>query len=221
MRPFRTILIVAASILLCTVPAFGQCPAPCLMDFVAGTATCSGGSNISVWSAPADSNLDGWFEGCYRVNLDPASGCTVATIEGLYADASTGWTLSIGDSSTNNGFGGDGATQSNDAETNIRDNVLETHANDIGFTDRIHRIEFPRLRKITLEVRDQHLSWLHGGHAGSADTPDIQALYALAGQADAEGPVNYDIYVCGNRVVSGTPSRLGTGLSKMRVTVTP
>ncbi|WP_197046531.1 hypothetical protein, partial [Planktothrix paucivesiculata] len=56
-----------------------------------------------------------------KINLGPASSnpYDVAEFEVQYDGVPTGITVNIGDSSTNNGFGGDGATQSNDAELNI------------------------------------------------------------------------------------------------------
>ena len=42
-------------------------------------------------------------------------------------------------------------------------------------------------------------------------------LYALAGQADREGPVNHDVFLAFNRVVSS--GRFGTGVSRITLRV--
>jgi hypothetical protein len=44
----------------------------------------------------------------------------------------TGWFVHIGDSSTNNGFGGDGATASHDAEAHAIGNTLQVYRADFG-----------------------------------------------------------------------------------------
>ena len=46
-------------------------------------------------------------------------------------------------------------------------------------------------------------------------------LFALNGQPDSEGAVNYDIYIGLNRVIDALsyPDRIGSGLSKVILTL--
>lgn len=46
-----------------------------------------------------------------------------------------GWTVHIGDSPTNNGFGGDGGSTSHDAEAHSFDNILSVYESDIGTSE--------------------------------------------------------------------------------------
>lgn len=156
----------------------------------------------------------------------------VAEFRLSYATVWEGVTVNIGDSRSNNGFSGDGATQSNDAEVEIgfpigtgqstvfNANTLNIHGNDAfpgvpaGPRDApvlVPPIDFLGGAQPTVEIAiaDGFVGWSNGtGEAGSLNSP---FLYALAGQADSEGPVNYDIFAGFNRVVSST-SRYGFGL---------
>lgn len=52
--------------------------------------------------------------------------------------------------------------------------------------------------------------------SGAKDTYEHPALFALAGQEDAEAGVNYDLYLGVNRVVLNR-GRSGSGLSAVRL----
>lgn len=129
--------------------------------------------------------------------------------------------LNIGDSITNNGGGGDSATQSNDAELNIgtaEGDVTDmfVQASDAGGGGLIQRIDSLVGPDVTLDllVSDGFLGWNnHLGNTGSIASP---GLFALAGQPDFEGPVNYDIYAGFNRVINGA-FRQGGGIEAVTV----
>ena len=68
----------------------------------------------------------------------------------------------------------------------------------------------------TFVVRNNFVSWDNGqGVSGSLNSP---YLFALAGQSDSEGPVNYDIYAAFNKVIAGD-YRFGTGVGQVTVTL--
>jgi len=147
----------------------------------------------------------------------------------------TGVTVNIGDSRTNNGFSGDGATQSNDAEIEIgfplnltspvfNDDTLGIHGNDIFPGTPPAPGEAPVLIPVidfvndspvvNLTVADQFFAWdNNAGVSGSLNSP---FLYALNGQPDSEGPVNYDIFAGFNRVISSN-SRIGAGVGEVTI----
>ena len=174
---------------------------------------------ISFKDTPNDSNQDGWLETVLNINLDPANGFDVAKFLVEYDDTPQGWTVNIGDSITNNGFDGDGSTQYNDAEMQILNTQLTVYGND-----KANELGIEPLKQVnnfvtedstvTLEVRNEYFRW--DNNSGISDSLNSPYLYALNGQPDTQGPVNYDIYAGFNRVISSS-SRNGSGVSKVTV----
>lgn len=83
-------------------PASAQCPAgstAIVIDLVAATVT---GSNPNVTVAP----FTGPPNARQTVVTIDLTGCTQATISAAYGAAVSGWTLNLGDSPSNDGFGG-------------------------------------------------------------------------------------------------------------------
>ena len=173
---------------------------------------------ITLVSAPTDSNNDGYYEVVVKLNYQSGFETSKFLIE--YDKTPENWTVNIGDSQSNNGHKGDGSHQSNDAETQILNQNLVVHGNDdipsslnplanvSDFVTQPSEIEF--------KVSNEYLAWNNNnGILGDVESP---YLYALNGQADSEGPVNYDIYAAFNRVISST-SRIGSGVSKVTIVV--
>ncbi len=162
----------------------------------------------------------------FKVNLDPAQfGYTSATYDVYYGQPPNNWTVNIGDSRSNNGFGGDARHQSNDAEMQIRHTTLGVWSNDY--------LTIPEVRNmlnlynivgqgdtISLQVKNYYLGWTVD-QANAADG-ELRSpyLYALDGQPDNEGPINYDIYAGFNRSIY-TASRYGSGVTEVTVTMQP
>jgi hypothetical protein len=186
---------------------------------------------IELISSPADTNGDSWFETVMKINLnDPGqlNPYKFAEFRIHYDGAPTGLSVNIGDSATNNGGSGDSGTQSNDAELQIgalmgspaseyqRFQVLgndntppgqKVQADVAGLGTQAH--------DVYLTIGNEYAAWNAGpGLQGSVTSP---YLYALNGQADSEGPVNYDIYAAFNRVISGPGDRLGSGVGLVTV----
>ncbi|MCA9941751.1 MAG: hypothetical protein KC418_24095 [Anaerolineales bacterium] len=136
-----------------------------------------------------------------------------ATIQFHYDGSPSGWTVNIGDSSTNNGYAGDAATQSNDSEVQILNQQMALYASDYGnnqLLTTINNLGIGAGDTATFVVSNNKLQWTLPNHNGSYTSPYI---FALAGQPDAEGPTNNDIYVGVNRVIYGPGSRTGCGVS--------
>jgi len=198
----------------------------CTVDLRSGTTTLGcHTSPLSVLVTPVDSDGDGWFEACIHVDLSPGFGNTKILVETKYGPPPSGWTFNVGDSLTNNGFGGDAGTQFYDSEAQVLNNTLTVFANDNGPGDRISEVIFPSLagQGVCYEIRDQFIGWSRGLWTGSSSTPNpTQMLFALVGQFDP-GPgnpgINYDIFICGNRVVNGSSptTRVGNGLQLMHI----
>ena len=181
---------------------------------------------ITVVTPTIDSDLDGFFETVLKVNLDPASGYTTMILLADYDGVPTGFTLNIGDSASNNGGGGDAATQQRDAELQVQDEALSVYTNDLGGTPAAATRMAQSLVRLNdgglkVTVADKFVCW---GNAYSelnfkTAPPTADLLYALSGQPDSEGPVNYDVYVGLNRVIFGAPAngRIGAGLARVYI----
>jgi hypothetical protein len=206
------VAVAAAGVLLpgTAAQAAGTPPtvaAGCTINLVAGTHNCSGAPGIFVQSLAG---------GRLLLRLTFAPGQT-ATFSVVYNAAPSGWTVNIGDSATNDGGGGDAATQSNDAETQFLNQQMSVIGRD-GTPYWPLASEFATLRAgsvASYEVANNRVCWNFQAYNCLNST----WLYALNGQADTEGPVNYNIYAAFNRVVSGRTDRVGSGVSSVSVSL--
>ncbi len=161
---------------------------------------------------------DGWPELVVRIN-----NVKQVTFFITYGAAPFGMSVNIGDSATNNGFGGDGATQSNDAEMQIGDpanqslfstmRVWGRDGSNPPLLGQVSNVVQPR-KAVKLVVSNERLRYSSGELIGGIFQSSF--LYALNGQPDTEGPVNYDIYAAFNRSI-GTSSRWGRGVTEVRI----
>lgn len=175
---------------------------------------------ISYSSGMADSNGDGWYETVLKINL---SVYQFAQFRVSYDAAPTGLSVNIGDSVSNNGGGGDSGNQSNDAELQvgslIGDNAnygrLLAIGNDANPAVLANVSGLATLADdLFLTVGNEYAAWGGGsGQVGSVTSPN---LFALNGQPDSEGPVNYDIYAAFNRSI-GSVGRIGAGVGQVTV----
>ncbi len=194
------------------------------VDLKNGTHNLPSSQNfVSFKDVPVDTNNDGYFQTVLKINLnDPNLNNPYDKVEFeiTYDQAPSGeFNVNIGDSATNNAWAGDGATQSNDAELQIGANgAIVVFGNDYSRRSSklgVNRfVQGPSIVKLT--VANEFLGWdNHHGIVGSLNSP---FLYALDGQADDEGSVNYDIFAAFNRVIAGN-YRLGSGVSEVKVTL--
>jgi subtilisin family serine protease len=182
----------------------------CTLDLVANTHNC--------YLVPAISFVVPLSGGktVLKANLNAAqTGYNRAVFDTLYGGAPSGWTINIGDSATNNGFGGDGATQSNDSEMQIYGTTMSVYGSDPTPASVRNILNVYNAvsqgTTLSLDVQNQFLGWVKG---------DLRSnyIYALNGQADTEGPVNWDIFAGFNRSIF-TSSRVGTGATRATVTL--
>nr|KAG5689370.1 hypothetical protein BaRGS_019744 [Batillaria attramentaria] len=135
----------------------------------------------------------------------------------LWFEAARDFTFHIGDSSSNNGYAGDGATQSNDAELHNRGGRLLLYGKDkaraVTYGKLLDRDDFLNgAYKLTINVSNELVTVNNGRETIYYNSFKI---FALDGQSDFEGPVNYDLYFGMNRVAAGS-YRSGTGLCHVR-----
>lgn len=190
--------------------------ASCIIYLTNNTTTCN--STLITFTVPQKNK-----QAVVKVNLNPANGYSKAKFDVKYSDNSApkGWTVNIGDSRTNDGWAGDLSTQENDAEMQVYNGVT-VYGNDT--THSSAAIDKKRLlsntsvssfkgKYLSFTVGNNYLNWNMDNTDHSIHSP---YLYALSGQADKQGPVNYDIYAAFNRVISGT-HRTGTGAEMVTI----
>ena len=161
------------------------------------------------------------------LTLDPRrSGYSRVRFDVTYRETPDGWTVNIGDSQSNNGYGGDGGDQSNDAEMQMINGELAVYGNDytparktidghrqLAYFDDVVRSG----ETVSFEIANEQLIVDSAAGYEEVNSP---YLYALARQPDREGPTNYDIFAAFNRTISER-GRTGSGVSEVVITVYP
>jgi hypothetical protein len=208
-----------------TIAANGQPSSlsPYQIDLKTGTVTGEPNQFISLVNTPTDSNADSWLEAVAKINFD--GNITKAKFIIEYDETPSGWTVNIGDSVSNNGYGGDAYNQSRDAEMQIVNGGMAVYGNDYN-TPRggsLSQGNVPNFvtngSRVELEVSNEKLAW--DNKSGLQNSLTSPYLYALNGQPDDEGPVNSEIYAGFNRVISGPFDRIGSGASKVTILLNP
>jgi hypothetical protein len=184
-------------------------PASCSINLVDNTHTCAGISAISFVAAPSAGKA------VVRINLSSYSSARIRT---YYNSTPTGWVVNIGDSVSNNGYGGDSGNQSNDSELQILNQNLTVYASDYGQNKVVgtHANAANASSYNDFYIADRSLVWSVGRLKVGHIPIDSSNLFALKGEPDGEGPVNYDIYASFNRVI-GSASRSGSGCNQVDI----
>lgn len=231
-------LILAAAVLLAALvatPAAAQCPqALCYVDLDAGggtlcnttvyptltpaTAPATQPSNPFIMPGPASATCAGGSFRATVVEVDVPPGCGVAVWVQYQGDPD-GWTVNIGDSVTNNGFGGDAGTlpAGQNAEVEVLDELVRLWSAADNPTD-VEALATQHLAlrdgALNFVVQDQYVSW--GQQYTALETPDLERLFFLP--ASPVAPENRTIYVGLNRTI-GDPSRNGCGARRALIHV--
>jgi RHS repeat-associated protein len=186
----------------------------CTIDLVNNTHTCGSIGALRFVQSPSGGRA------VLALTLDPlTSGFLQARFDVTYNAEPSGWTVNIGDSATDDGGGGDAATQSNDAELQVFSRQFTLLGNDDSFPSK--NLQFidgfaANGKTVSFTISNDRVDWITA--AGTTGTVTSPFLFALAGQVDREGPVNYDIYAAFNRVI-GDPGRSGSGVSQVVITL--
>lgn len=170
---------------------------------------------------------DGWRAAVVEVTVP--QDCERAVVWVEYQGEPHGWTLNVGDSISNNGFGGDAGTvpMGQNAELGVLDQTFSvwSAADNPDDVDRLATSTLAlRDGALKVVVSDQELQW--GQPHVLMQTPDLERLFFLP-----DGPVEPDnrtFYVGLNRVVSlseplppldaPVPTRTGCGARRALIT---
>lgn len=204
-----------AVVLVTATPAAAACPAfICYVDLVQGGSICPGAPYqvLSLDPVPAGGEFQGCPAGGHTavVRVDVPNGCSGVGITVELGDTVAGHTVNVGDSATNDGFGGDApgtVPAAQNAEVHVFDEVLRVY-NAADNPNDVEELATAHLRltdgALKLVVEDQFVSW--GQPFAALNTPDLERLFFLENNPD-----NRTIYVGLNRVVASA-GRNGCGV---------
>ncbi|MCP4696173.1 MAG: hypothetical protein GY862_04905 [Gammaproteobacteria bacterium] len=213
-------IAISAALGMLAVSRVQALPAECVIDLENSSHNCQGIPAIAFLTEP-DSN----HRTAVKINLDPSvSGYVKAIFDVVYGGEPEEWSVNIGDSLSNNGWAGDASHQTNNSEMQIArtSGAMTVYGSDYippdKTTDGHRRIMgvdgvASQGDTVTLEVADGYLSWHSPNETGELNSPYI---FALNGQDDDEGPINYDIYAAFNRVIAGA-YRPGSGVTQVGI----
>ncbi|CAN5431450.1 hypothetical protein BH10CHL1_BH10CHL1_23500 [soil metagenome] len=194
-------------------------PVACTLDLSLGRNDCDKIGGVMVINQRGSQSL-------LRLTLDPHStGYLKARFDITYGNAPVGLSVDIGDSISNDGYGGDNRNQSNNAEVQIDGNELSVYGSDTTkASDTIDNVRQLKVLRngvqagatISLEVSNERLGL---NTASGIEVLNSPYLFALNGQADRRGSINYDIYASFNGTIAGEAT--GDGVTKVVVTLYP
>jgi hypothetical protein len=172
--------------------------------------------------SPNAGNDETFFMLAVKVDL---TGFTRACFTLDYEGTPVGWTLNVGDDSTNDGFGGGGpGLSSSVAELQILEEIMAMFSIALG-PGAVDQLATQRLRltdgSFKICVGDDLVTW--GNPAGALTTTNSKVGFQIPDLAPATGfsPAgngNREIFAGFNRVVSGT-ARNGVGLARVVITL--
>ncbi|ESO87957.1 hypothetical protein LOTGIDRAFT_234762 [Lottia gigantea] len=159
------------------------------------------------------------LQGVVKMEFPPISDGVQGTIMiDMWFDTPSEWVFNIGDSAANDGLSGDGNYQENDSEAEGYNHVFTVYGSDKSQTfDKVLFTANNALQtNLTVLVTNEEISWKSWeiDESSHFKTMNNTSLFALKGQTDSQGAVNYDIYFSMNRVIAGN-YRSGSGLCKV------
>lgn len=164
---------------------------------------------------PPNANPDCPTTRMLKLEIELPEECSKAVIWLQYEGQPSGWTLHVGDSATNNGFGGDAGTTTNDAELQILEEDLSVYSNGAA-PDRIALMHLALTDgALNVVVTDQSVSW--GQPYSALESFNGERLFAIPDQ-DGDGR---RIYLGVNRVfgAAGDDDRNGCGARRVMISL--
>lgn len=168
--------------------------------------------------------------GLFKISLDPSKNHHGYSLEFTFNDTDlSGWLLNLGDSATNNGWGGDKGTQDHNAELQLFYGLLSLYRSSVGVYDHNlpqvvlnEPIGLEKLKsgKLTISVVPGGVNYILEDKIGAViDSQDITEdyLFSLSGELDKKDESNYDYYLGVNRTISG--KRQGSGVESITINI--
>ncbi len=233
MNPLRLVLIalLALSFFVVATPATAQCaPFLCYIDLENGGFICPNSSVYSVLqvhptvNTPYNPTCNTAFFKAVVVKVEVPPECLSVSTWVEYNGQPEGFSLDIGDSPTNDGFGGDagGAPVGQNAELQVLDNQVRVY-NSASSPAEIEELSSATLAlndgSLKVVVKNQFVSF--GQPYQSFSTPDLKRLFYLPGSPAA--PDNRTLYVGINRVIAPIDgqdlSRNGCGARRVLISL--
>jgi hypothetical protein len=208
-----------------TVPAAvqAQCPAgQFYLDLKTGVSSAMGGVAVTAFGpAPVSAACPaaaGWRMAALKINIPTT--CTQANVVVEYEGLPSGWSVNLGDSSTNDGFaGGAGGSTPNNAELWVlgEDLALANGSGNAALIDNplIHQHMALTDGSLKFAVKNQFVSW--GQPYTAVQTPASKNLFAIPDTSVPFGDQR-NIYLGLNRVIFGPGARTGCGARRVLVT---
>lgn len=204
--PLLALLLIGAAV---ATPAAANCPPFLLYADLGSGSTINGNPNVytvrcdQVVNTPfnPDCNAADWFA-CV-VTVDVPDGCSGVRAWVQYEGDPEGWTVNVGDSSTNNGFGGDAGTApaGQNAEVQVLDEDLSVFsaADNPAEVEQL-LIQHLGLREGALQFVVENQSLSVGQPFSALATPDLGRLFFLPDEVPEDG--NRTVYAGFNRVIA-------------------
>ena len=179
------------------------------------------------WVSKTDANCPSagpWWEAHFKINLSttPPTPPKTAYIVAEYQDTPSLWTVDIGDSPTDNGFGG-GSDSRKAAEVQVVDQLLSVFDDNTGVPGQVDnmltRQESLNNGSLKFTVTDQTLTI--GPPWTRLWTPVTKLLYTLPDPAEdpALCPGKSCIYAAFNHVIDTSTTRTGCGVRSVTISI--
>ena len=218
---------------LFALPALSQSPQTLYCDLRLGaTVACAqlGGPVTGVTILPpvvkTDTNCPSsgsWLEAHFDIDLAPVPPSTVARTAYIvveFQDTPSAWTVDIGDSPTDNGYGG-GSDSDKAAEVQVVDQTLSVFDDNTGVYGQVDNLltQLDSLKDGSLKfvVTDQLLTI--GQPWSRLWTPVTKLLFTLPDSNEAACP--YCIHAAFNHVIDKSTGRKGCGARSVTISTGP
>jgi len=185
----------------------------CTTATLAGVSFMPGGACANAVGTTTCTAAAGWKQAALKIVV-PA-GCTQANVVVEYEGLPCGWTVDLGDSPTDNGFGGDSGSTPHNAELQIVDENLSLidGSGNAALIDNPLAVAHLALTDGAMKfvVKDQFVSW--GNPYTYVQAPASKNLFSFTDPADPR-----TVYLGLNRVVQATGGRTGYGARRVLIT---
>jgi hypothetical protein len=160
-----------------------------------------------------------WYKAFATIDLNPGNGqprTAYFTVE--YEGTPWGWGVNIGDSPTNNGYGGNSGGPEHAAELQVLNQLLTVY-NDPGIPGQVDNMLNQQLSLVNgsvhFAVADQALSI--GQPRSILATPVTRTLFQIPDPNIPSDPARWSIYAGFNHVVDPNTNRYGCGVRSVTI----